>query len=346
MNKPEIFTGNNIQQSHIEELQPQGLFELYERIRGDQGLREEVCRLRKVAAMDKSAYQRVKTRLPYFCCALFDKGIRKSENFRSITCFVMDIDKIDSEKIESVKGELRRDPRVKMMFVSPGGHGLKVVFELSGPCTSLKEFSDFYKTFSYHLMEQYSLQSFLDTSTCDATRVCFMSYDEDASYNSMNEQVNLRHFLPDDLFCAPGNDLPGPEAENAAKNDELPEELYKEILHKLNPAAPVRKKTKTIFIPEALNEIQVPITTEFEKLGISVREIRDIHYGKKFIFEVGYRFGEVNLFYGCRGFSVVQSPKSGSDAKLNDIGEMVIRKVLAEGARKESCPVQVSYKLN
>ena len=32
---------------------------------------------------------------------------------------------------------------------------------------------------------------------------------------------------------------------------------------------------------------------------------------------MGVRLGEINLFYGKRGFSVVQSPRSGTSDELN-----------------------------
>ena len=346
MNNPIIYTGNNIQQSHTEVLKPIGLFALYERIRGNLELREEVERLRKVAAIDKSAYQRVKTRLPYFCCSTFENGIRKGDQFQSVTCFVMDIDKLPYDQIDSMKSDLRNDPRVKMLFVSPGGQGIKVIFELTTACTSLKEYSDFYKTFSYHIMEAFKLQSYLDTTTCDATRVSFLSFDEDAYYNTMNEPVFLKDYIPDSVFTKPNIELFNVENSIKEQQEELPEELYKDILQKLNPDVRILKREKQIFIPEALNKIQIPIAAEIEKLGLKIKEIKDINYGKKIIIELGFRFGEVNLFYGRHGFSVVQSPKSGSDPQLNKIGEVVVRKVLASAVENEHALIPTTNVVN
>lgn len=53
--------------------------------------------------------------------------------------------------------------------------------------------------------------------------------------------------------------------------------------------------------------------------SISTDEIIDIHYGKKFRFSLGYRKAEINLFYGKRGFSVVISPRAGTDNELNAV---------------------------
>ena len=35
--------------------------------------------------------------------------------------------------------------------------------------------------------------------------------------------------------------------------------------------------------------------------------------------QLGKREAEINLFYGKRGFSVVQTPRSGTNAELNDL---------------------------
>ena len=83
-------------------------------------------------------------------------------------------------------------------------------------------------------------------------------------------------------------------------------------------------------MPEELNQLENAIRAEIEKIGLVIKEIRDIHYGKKVAAAHGIEFGEVNIFFGKRGFSVVRSPKSGSDSKLCGILEMIIWKVLSE----------------
>lgn len=341
MNATLVYTGTNVLQSNTEVLTAMPLHELAERIKSDPQLRDEVIRIRKIASMDQMAYQRVKTRLPYFCCGKFGNGIRKSEHFESISCFVVDLDKIPSERTEEIRQTFIADPRVMMLFTSPGAKGLKIVFELDHPCTSLKQYSDFYKAFAYHLQESYRLADCLDKSTSDATRVSFLSHDPELYYNPLNEPVVMDVFLPDELFAVVKETTQAP-AEKEKKQDAIPEETYREILRKLNPDARPAPKKKQIFIPEALRIIENPVREEFSRLGLLVKEVRDINYGKKFIFTMGFGMGEVNLFYGSRGFSVVQSPKSGADPKLNELGEMIIRKVLAEGRPADQVMEQVS----
>ena len=56
-----------------------------------------------------------------------------------------------------------------------------------------------------------------------------------------------------------------------------------------------------------------------EETGVQLYEVQDIQYGKKLRFRMGQKLAEVNLFYGKRGFSVVQTPRGGTSAELNEL---------------------------
>lgn len=56
-----------------------------------------------------------------------------------------------------------------------------------------------------------------------------------------------------------------------------------------------------------------------DEMGLEVYEVIDINYGKKFRIRMGNKMAELNVFYGKRGFSVVESPRNGTDSELNDI---------------------------
>lgn len=74
---------------------------------------------------------------------------------------------------------------------------------------------------------------------------------------------------------------------------------------------------KEPYIPECLDDIIGDLKKYIEDTGIIVYEIVNIQYAKKIRCKMGLRLGEVNLFYGKRGFSVVQSPRSGTSTELN-----------------------------
>lgn len=59
--------------------------------------------------------------------------------------------------------------------------------------------------------------------------------------------------------------------------------------------------------------------------GLVVSEIIDIQYGKKIRICMGTKQAEINLFYGKKGFSVVKSPRSGTNGELNDLTAQLIQ---------------------
>ena len=83
-----------------------------------------------------------------------------------------------------------------------------------------------------------------------------------------------------------------------------------------------------IFVPEALNSIVQPISNLTTKMGLTIKEVRDIQYGKKFVFEKENDFAEINVFYGKSGFTTVITPKRGHSPQLSEAAVAIIEKVL------------------
>lgn len=86
----------------------------------------------------------------------------------------------------------------------------------------------------------------------------------------------------------------------------------------LNPKAVSREKIVP-YVPQQLNEIMGSLKSYVEETGIQLYEIINIQYGKKLRFRMGMKLGEINLFYGKNGFSVVQSPRCGTSADFNEL---------------------------
>ena len=57
-------------------------------------------------------------------------------------------------------------------------------------------------------------------------------------------------------------------------------------------------------------------------------EVVNIHYGKKFKFRLQLKEAEINLFYGKRGYTVVQSPRHGTNAELNVVCAQILTEML------------------
>ena len=288
----------------------------------------KIQQLRIIRNIDAKQYAELKKRLPYFVCGIFNPNIRRKENFAYASCFVIDIDHI-SEKgltIDTVRQKIEADTRVSLSFVSPGEDGLKVLFRLSERCYDAALFSLFYKAFLTDFSKRYGLQQVVDTRTSDVTRACFFSYDPAIYYNPESDPVDLKSFIDtenvSEMFRMK-RELERLEQENTAeanhsakKNVEVDSSVIQKIKQVLSDAPkPVEKSP--VFVPQQLNEIIEDLQEYIAQTGTVVKEIRNISYGKKIKAVIGIKEAEVNLFYGKRGFTVVQSPRNGTTQEMN-----------------------------
>ena len=332
-----LYRGNQVTQSKTDMLQALSLRNLVHEIKESHVLKQEIIRLRKVSGMDKQAYQRLKTRLPYFTGATYRGGIRHGEHFESISFFVLDLDHFPNKDVLLEKRILiQQDERIQASFVSPGGLGLKLVFQLEGPSSSLKAFSDFYKTFCFRFSEQYQLGDYLDTATSDATRVCFMSFDPEVYFNPLAIGIRTDDYIPNfqtelTRVLAEHEQKKAPKTETKPElKPALPESVYQDIRKVLNPQGVVKYQApqRSVFVPEALYALDEPIRTLAEQCQLVFEDPRDIQYGRKMTFRRGMAFAEINVFFGKCGFSVVVSPKRGSDIALADVCKELVLSII------------------
>lgn len=288
---------------------------------------EKIKQLRTIQNISVQEYRKLKVHLPYVVAAQFNPPYRLSANFTFTQHFILDIDHFsdDGKDINELKHQLKSDPNIKLIFVSPGGNGLKVFFELSEKCYDKAKYSLFYKTFALQFAGQYNLKQSIDLSTSDVTRACFISYDADLYYNPDNLPLIMSDFL--DFNQLSEIRKQEKQLENIEKKQEktkpqvlnpIDDEKLLEIKKKLNPNIRTRKP-KQIYVPPELEKIIDDVEQLVNKHQISIEKISNIHYGKKFNFVLDNKKAEINLFYGKKGFTVVKSPKSGTNPELNDI---------------------------
>jgi hypothetical protein len=300
--------------------------------------------IRKVKNISPDSANFLKRKLPYFLGAKFTGDVRNSKNFEYITHFVIDIDHYgDIRKIEDLKKKLSKDARLMLAFVSPSGDGLKLVYALKQKITSLKEYSDFYKSFSIALAKQFEIEKYLDFKTSDATRICFLSFDNQTYFNPSCELVDAQTFISDfDLFNKKDViETSNNTANNSKQKSSITDSQYKDILSKLNPKTP--KKEKQYIVPEVLYSVSEEVKKELEKNGMSVEKISDINYGRKFTVKNKNDFAVFNIYYGKRGFSVVKTPARNSNEQLLDVCVAICEYVLfAEKENKFTIPKYVN----
>jgi len=332
-----LLTGRNLTQAN-DLLQKTTIEQVYNTIKNPpHDLRAKINQLRIVLSLDNARYRALKTILPYFTCGIFQPPYRKTENFGYIERFILDYDNLSGSDItpEKLRTMLVRDQRVEMMFVSPSGNGLKVMFRLSEKCYDRVKFRMFYKIFIRSFSAEYGITMVADSRNSDVTRACFMSVDENAWYNPEAVPVQQSAYIdfssPEQL--AEANRILKEEKENIKTENREPQgqEIDPDILYqikkKLKPDIRTRRE-KIIYVPGELENIVSKIKVRMEEFGIEMKSVENIHYGKKFVFELGLRWAEINVFYGKKGFSVVKTPKRGSNEELADISHKIICELL------------------
>lgn len=321
-----ISFGTNIQ-SNADMLQKVPVKYLYDSLRHPRpDIVSSIRQLRIVRELDNKQYSLLKRKLPYLVCGMFNPPYRRTENFAYTEYFIIDIDHL-SEKglsLADTRKRIEKDTRTVLSFVSPGEDGLKVLFKLKERCYDSGLYSLFYKSFLAIFSEQYALQQVVDIRTSDVTRACFVSIDPNAYYNPNADAIDLNTFVdtnnPYALFEQKRKqEQQEKEQETLSKAENRPSDpdstAMERIKQLLNPKP--HKEKPPVYVPKELNDIIADLKSYIEQTGVIVPEIINIQYGKKIRFEMGLKKAEVNLFFGKKGFSVVQSPRSGTNAELN-----------------------------
>lgn len=291
-----------------------------------------IRQLRIVRNLNPKQYSSLKRDLPYLVCGMFNPPRRRIENFAYTEYFILDLDHLSAKDIDlaQLRSEIQQDPRVVLCFTSPSEDGLKVMFHLGERCYDAGIFSLFYKLFAQKFSQQYSIQQVIDMKTCDVSRACFVSMDADAYYNPNPENVDLKSYVDAESqfnFFNLANTLEreAKEQKQSETTIEVPQpksdvgdDVMANIRAILNPSArPVYQKPPA-YVPQQLEDVIAELRTHITQTGVEITEIQNIQYGKKIRTHVGTKMAETNVFYGRKGYSVVISPRTGTNPDLNE----------------------------
>ena len=338
-----LSTGQNIRAAG-DPLTAMSVDELFEAlVHPQEALANQIRQLQTVRFLDEKLYKEAKKALPYMVCGAFNPSYRKTENFAYTDCFVVDLDNLmeNGFTTDGVKSLLRTDERVAMCFISPGGNGLKVMFRLKERCYDPGIYSLFYKKFVLDFAIQHGLRSVVDTRTSDVARACFLSVDTDAYRNEQAVAVNLQAIIDTDnldaLFAIKQEIKE--EAKTSGQETKSEEDMHKDpkdpdseilarIRAKLSADERVAQPRHPVYVPEELDQAIEGIRQAVEDIGIEMKEVKDIQYGKKLVMRSSLRTAEVNVFFGHKGFSVVESPRRGTSPELNNLMSRIIKQHL------------------
>lgn len=142
--------------------------------------RNQIVYLRKSIADDKKeAAERIKKSLPAFTPSATFKGGRKMEFLQEYNSLVvLDIDKLEKQKLAESKAKAIQDQFVYAAFISPSGNGLKLFVKTDSAKENHKE--TFLKLQRYF---EELLEVEIDKSGKDITRLCFISFDPELFVN-------------------------------------------------------------------------------------------------------------------------------------------------------------------
>ena len=326
-----LLFGTNIQ-SAADELKKVQEEYLYNSLRNPKPtIAATIQQLRIVYSMDAKAYAQLKRRLPYFVCGQFNPPFRRKENFAYTESFILDFDHLSSKQLslKTIRDNIMKDEQVMMCFTSPSEDGLKVMFRLKERCYDAGLYSIFYKAFAATFAMRHNLTQVTDSKTSDVARACFISIDPNAYFNPNSIPVDIKAYLdesnPDLLFKIKHEQDEHDKVIKKSDDEQVPlpkdpdKDILTRIRQQLNPKAQLPIEQHPAYVPERLNEIIAELKLFIEETGLQVTEIINIQYAKKIRARLGQKEAEVNLFYGKRGFSVVISPRLGTNEELNEL---------------------------
>ena len=338
--------GKNIR-NNTEILQPISAEQLAQQIRQpDQQVTNLIDNMRIIRTVDQKRYAELKKQLPYVVCGTFLPATRLTENFANIETFIVDIDHLSEKQLnlQEVRQRIQADERVYLCFTSPSQDGIKILFQLTQPCYDHGLYTLFYKTFVQHFATQYGLQQVVDTRTSDVTRACFISHDPEAYYNPQPQTVNLNDYInpdsPQEMFDLQRQFQQQEKQQNQQTKDpqqqnttdtHTPNDPDKEAMLHIKEILNLQKtkaEKQPVYVPEQLNNIINGLTEFLNSAGLQITQIKDIQYGKQITARLSQRQSQCNLFFGKKGFTVVQTTKTGTNTELNQLTQQLIQQYL------------------
>ena len=149
--------------------------------------KSQILYLRKSLEQGKiEPYEKAKKSLLAFTPSATFKGGRKLDylqNYNQI--IVLDIDKVEQNKLKEIKQKAIELSTTFVAFISPSNNGLKLFIKVS---TSQDEHKD-----TYNMVKEFyekELEIEIDKSGKDITRLCFFSYDPEIYFNPNAEIFN------------------------------------------------------------------------------------------------------------------------------------------------------------
>ncbi len=326
---------------------------LAERLRLDDALARAGRQYRHLLALDTAAARRQKTTLPY--CTGSDFGpaaVRHSQHFVRAWYAIFDFDHLADHALSpaDVKARLATDARILLAFTSPSGDGVKAIIRFARPLTDAGRFRATYLAAAQELTHRHHLPAgALDSRTHDPARACFLSHDpalyfapgaqavDPDTYADALELALLHPARPAAARATATAEGPASATADVDASEPAPAALgpsatdLDALLAELRPVRPAPLRLG-VEVPACLLDLADRLGPAAAARGLVVRAIAPIRFGQQVQLAVGSRagaaFGEVNVFWGQRGFTFVKTTRRGSDGRVAEIAARLLAELL------------------
>lgn len=288
-----------------------------------------INQLNIVRQINENKYENILKKLPYIVFGDFSPSIRDVSNFASAKYIGFNIE-VEDLDVNILKANIIKDEEICLLFNDASSRGLNVIVELDEICYDINLYSLLVKKYIKSFSLKYNLDINIYKNDNIACVPMFVSLDSTAYYNENNLKVVLKSYVdienPNELMY----DKKKIDRDSIIKKKNLEQEPVPEVLNSikriLNPSSAVKIRKKSLaYVPEILNDLTPYIIEYFKSISILVSEVSDINYGKKLVLIQGGNAADINLFYGKKGFSIVKSPKKGTNDQFADKVVVLLR---------------------
>ena len=140
---------------------------------------------------NKPAYNNLKKKLPSLTFSGTFSGAHKEENLLNYSNYiVIDIDNIETDRVEALKESIFTDKYVFAAWISPSGNGIKLLIKIASN-------ADDHALCFLCLLEYFKANHNIDIdkSGSDVCRLCFVSYDERLLLKNDNAVFDFNDYL-------------------------------------------------------------------------------------------------------------------------------------------------------
>jgi hypothetical protein len=273
-------------------------------------LNEQTKMLRTVYTYSKERYRSMKTQLPFISCSHFQPPHRKYDNFQQALGWIIDID-LSEVMPGAIYNLITRDNRVALWFTSPNGYGLKLLFLFSQPFTDALRYSTAYKSFSHEFGIKYNILDKIDLKNCDVSRISFLCHDHKVGMNPLYDAIEIEQYISELLPIADNIRVKKPIKE------EITDGVYKNILSRLGSRPkPIQSDPH---VPSLVLKAVELLSMMFEEMDIIIINHEKVQYGMKLIGQMKMDTGEIIIYHGKRGWSVVSSARKELNHDLCEV---------------------------